>query len=367
MDQRYPMAASRGRHTGPMTEKSPTPLVGISSRAWEHPADRGALVALRKLRGFDELLKRLSGLLSERGVRMLLLGSAVRVTDRNYSRVQRLYREAADALDLAELPELYVKADPVMNAMAIGMERPIIVLNSSLVEAMDDDELRFVLGHELGHVASGHAVYRTLLAVLLILSSTLFVIPLGALGARAVIAALMEWSRKAELSADRAGLLAVQDRDAALRAHMKLAGGGRLEDLDPDAFLEQAEEYNAHDDLRDLLLRVLMVEGQSHPFAVVRAGELHRWVSSGAYESILGGEYPLRRDDAEARLTEEAQAAAASYADEFAKVDAAMNGLLSSVGEGLGQARDWVADRLRDLTGDSGRGDTRDRRRSPGW
>lgn len=348
-----------------MDQNSAIPLPGISSRTWEHPADRGALVALRKLRGFDVLAKRISGFLSERAVRMLLLGSSVRVTDRNFARIDRLYREAARILDVEELPELYVKADPVLNAMTVGLEKPVIVLNSQLVDLLDDDELRFVLGHELGHVLSGHAVYRTMLAILMALSATLFAIPLGALGARALMAALLEWSRKSELSADRAGLLAIQEPPVALRAHMKLASGGRIDDLDPEAFLEQAAEYHGADDFRDLLLRVLLVEGQSHPFAVVRAGELHRWVESGDYAKVLAGDYPKRADDPEASLTEEAQAAARSYSDEFTRADDALGRLVKDVGDGLNSAADWVADQFRAFTAPPPKDEKR--RRSPGW
>ena len=85
-------------------------LTGISSRAWEHPADQGALVALRKLKGFDTLLKALSGLFNERAVRLVLLGSAVRVDERNFARLHRLLGEAGRTLDAPELPELYVTA-----------------------------------------------------------------------------------------------------------------------------------------------------------------------------------------------------------------------------------------------------------------
>ena len=323
-------------------------------------------MALRKLRGFDVIAKRISGFLSERAVRMLLLGSSVRVTERNFARIDRLYKEAARILDVPELPELYVKADPVLNAMTVGLEKPVIVLNSQLVDLLDDDELRFVLGHELGHVLSGHAVYRTILAILMALSASLFAIPLGALGARALMAALLEWSRKSELSADRAGLLAIQDPGVALRTHMKLASGGRIDDLDPDAFLEQAAEYHGADDFRDLLLRVLLVEGLSHPFAVVRAGELRRWVDSGEYARILTGAYPKRSEDAEASLSQEAQAAAASYADQFSRADDALGRLFKDVGDGLNSAADWIADQFRAFTAPPPPKDEK-RRRSPGW
>lgn len=350
-----------------MSETPRVRLPSISSRAWEHPADRGALVALRKLRGFDVILKQLSGFLNERAVRMLLLGSAVRADERQFARVYRLYREAGEVLDAGELPELFIRADPIINAMTIGLDRPVIVLNSGLVDVMDDDELRFVLGHELGHVLSGHAVYRTLLGVLLALSTTLFVIPFGALGVRAVIAALLEWQRKSELSADRAGLLADQQPQVALRAHMKMASGGRIDELNAEAFLAQAGEYHANDDVRDLLLRVLIVETQTHPFAVVRAGELDRWVTSGNYRAILGGDYPQREDDAAASISAEASAAARHYGEEFSRLDESLGRIFSDLGHGLGQARDWLADRLRDLS-EPRRRDDRDRRSGPqGW
>ena len=77
--------------TEPSSERQPartrTALTDISSRAWEHPADKGALVALRKLKGFDTLLKAMSGLINERSVRLLLLGSAVRADERNFARL----------------------------------------------------------------------------------------------------------------------------------------------------------------------------------------------------------------------------------------------------------------------------------------
>lgn len=365
------------RGQGKLDAMSETPRVqlpSISSRAWEHPADRGALVALRKLRGFDVILRQLSGFLNERAIRMMLLGSAVRADERQFARVHRLYREAGDALDAGPLPELFIRADPIINAMAIGLDKPVIVLNSGLVDVMDDDELRFVLGHELGHVLSGHAIYRTMLGVLLAISSTAVMIPFGALGARAVIAALLEWQRKSELSADRAGLLAGQQPEAALRAHMKMASGGRIDELDAEAFLGQAREYHANDDIRDVLLRVLMVETMTHPFAVVRAGELDRWASSDSYRAILDGDYPRRQDDAGASLSAEAAAAARHYSEEFARFDESLGRVFADLGHGLGQARDWLADRLRDLSeprrrGDEPRGDGDGERRSdpPRW
>ena len=85
------------------------------------------------------------------------------------------------------------------------MNKPIIVLNSALVDLLDEEELRFVIAHELGHAISGHALYQTLLQRLLVLSGVAELAVIGGVGLRVIVAALMEWSRKSELSADRAG------------------------------------------------------------------------------------------------------------------------------------------------------------------
>ncbi|MBC9732664.1 M48 family metallopeptidase [Nocardioides marmotae] len=327
-----------------------TILRDISSRAWEHPADRGALVALRKLKGFDAVLKAVSGLFNERAVRLVYLGSAVRADERQFATLHRLLGEVAetlDAPDLPQLPELYVVADPVPGAQTLGINEPFIVLTSGLVDLLDTEELRFVIGHELGHAISGHAVYQTLLQRLIQLAGVTAFIPIGGLGVRAIVAALHEWSRKSELSADRAGLLATQDPATASRVHMKLASGGRVEDLDTTAFHAQGREYLEAGDLRDSVLKLLLIENQTHPFAVVRAAELRRWVDSGAYTRVLAGDRPSRSEDAAATVSDAARDAARSYSETFAQSQDAVGRLAHDLAGFLGTAKGWFDDTFR--------------------
>lgn len=324
-------------------------LSSISTRAWEHPADRGALVALRKLRGFDMVLRQISAFMDERVVRMNLLASAVKVTPRQFTRVHALMSEAARSLDLETLPEAFVVASPYLNAMTIGMDSPKIVINSALIDLCDDDELRFVLGHELGHAMSGHAVYRTLLMNLVLLGRATMGLPV-VWGVRVITYALEEWSRKSELSCDRAGLLATQDVAAAQRVHMKTASGGRLDDLDTGEFLAQAREFDATEDVRDSLVKWLMLDGTSHPFSVVRAGELQRWVDSGEYAKILTGDYARRDDDRSARLSDEAKAAADSYAESFRTSEDMSSKFFTDLVDGAGSVAGWFGNKFSDLT-----------------
>ncbi|OBI98977.1 M48 family metallopeptidase [Mycobacterium asiaticum] len=311
----------------------------ISSRAWEHPADRTALSALRRLKGFDQILKLLSGMLRERQHRLLYLASAARVGPRQFADVDTLLQECADVLDAPEKPELFVIQSPEANAYTIGIDQPFIVLTSGLYDLMTHDELRFVVGHELGHALSGHAVYRTMMMHLMRLARSFGFMPVGGWALRAIVAALLEWQRKSELSGDRAGLLCSQDLDTAVRVEMKLAGGNRLDKLDSQAFLAQAREYERSGDMRDGVLKLLNLELQTHPFSVLRAAALTQWVDTGGYAKVLSGDYPRRADDDKASFADDLGEAARHYKDGFDQSD---DPLIKGIRDGLGGLVDGV-------------------------
>jgi Zn-dependent protease with chaperone function len=318
---------------------------GISSRAFEHPTDRGALVLLRAVPGFDAVLKAVAGAINDRAERLLYLSSAVRVGPGQYPELAELRDECVSTLDLPEVPELYVFRSPEATAMTIGMDRPFIVLSTGLVDLLDLDGLRFTIGHEMGHVLSGHAVYRTMLLRLIRLTQSMAWMPIGYWGMRAIVAALREWFRKSELSCDRAGLLCGQDPQAALRVHVQLAGA-----LDPDrvhipSFLRQAHEYQAVPDIRDSVLKLLQLVDSPHPMAVVRAAELQKWAASDGYRAILSGDYPRRSEDRDVKFTDEARAAAANYRDGLRESADPLAKFVSNLGDALsgtaGSVRRW--------------------------
>lgn len=325
-----------------------TVFPGISSRAWEHPADRTALTALRRLKGFDQVLKVLSAMLRERQHRLLYLASSARVGERQFADLDALLDECVHVLDAPVKPELFVAQSPLVNAYTIGMDTPFIVITSAMYDLMTHDEMRFVVGHELGHALSGHAVYRTMLMHLMRLASSFGFIPIGGWALRAIVAALLEWQRKSELSGDRAGLLCGQDFDAAIRVELKLAAGSRVDKLDSQAFLAQAREYERAGDMRDGLLKLLNLELQTHPFSVLRAEALTNWVDTGGYGAVMAGDYPQRSDDDQARLREELGAAARHYKDSFDQSDDPLiKGIRDAVGgivDGVGLAATTAAE-----------------------
>ena len=289
----------------------------ISAVSWEHPADRAALQALRSIPGVDEVIRKTLALLGgERGVRLLFQGNAIRAGASQFPKLWHLHNEVGTTFDWPTVPELYVSQTPFFNAGAYGIDQPFIVIHSAAIELLDDDELRVLLSHELGHVMSGHALYRTIAAILALIS-------LGALPTLAGLAVLpirlafLEWSRKSELSADRAGLLGAQDIVAAQRVDMKMAGGGRGDgfaaQLNVDAFMQQAHEYAGSGEGLDVVYKVLSTLALTHPMHTVRAAELQRWVASGDYDRILRGEYTRRGPESAERPLRDDMAAAGSY------------------------------------------------------
>ncbi len=268
----------------------------IAPQSWEHPADRAALQTLRAVPGFDLVVKKTIGFLGERGVRTMFQANAVRVGPTQFPVIDRLSREVRETFDWPHEVPVFVSQTPWFNAGAYGVERPFIVLNSATLDLLDERELRVLLGHELGHVMSNHSLYRTMLAV--ILSIGMHKLPfLTGVALLPIRLALMEWSRKSELSADRAGLLACQNVDDAISMFLKAAGGTVTQKaaLDLDAYKQQIAEYQQNVGV-DTIFKLLNLLDRTHPFHTLRAAELQRWADSESYRSIIEGKYRKRGD-----------------------------------------------------------------------
>ena len=177
-------------------------LTELSSKAYEHPADRAATAALARIPMLDQVVRRLIDFGYERALRQVFLAGSVKLGPDQLPEVWAAHRAALARLDIDGVPELYLTQFPVTNAAAIGSERPMVVVNSRAVEVFDEAELRTVLGHEAGHILSDHVMYSTALAILLIIGTApLARLPFFAgLPLLAIKMALLEWYRAAELS-----------------------------------------------------------------------------------------------------------------------------------------------------------------------
>src|SRR4051812_35929968 len=142
-------------------------LPGISPRAYQHPADRAATAALKKIPYLDDVVRKLIALGYERALRAASLGAAVRLGQEQLPHIWVQHRECFNVLDLKDVPDLYLTQFPIANAATIGTDNPVVVLNSELVRILDDAGRRAVLAHEAAHVHSEHVLYQTALLILL--------------------------------------------------------------------------------------------------------------------------------------------------------------------------------------------------------
>jgi len=298
------------------SERPRTILSNIAAVSWEHPADRGALQAVRAVPGFNEAVRKIVGFFGERGIRLIFQANAVRVGPNQFPRLHQLMTEVRTTMDWPEEVPLFVTQTPVVNAGAYGVDHPFIVLNSGAVSLLTDDELRVLIGHELGHVMSGHVLYRTVTVLILTLGFRNLPF-LAGIVLLPIQLALLEWYRKSELSSDRAGLLASQDRTDTMQVFLKLAGGGTMKEMNLDAFMEQAREYHEMGGPVDAIYKILNTLGMTHPFHTLRAAELQQWIDAGEYDRILNGEYTHRgQEEKERPLASDLGEAARHYAQE---------------------------------------------------
>ena len=224
-----------------------------------------------------------------------LLGSAVRVGPKQFPRLHRLAQEASSALGIG-VPTVYLLPSPVMNAGTYGTpDDSFILVHSSLFESMSDDELRFVIGHECGHMHNNHVVYLTAMHILTQLAG--FVLPQGV--GQAAAMALAGWSRRAEITCDRAGLLCNLNLKAATSALTKLAiGSAKLHaELNVEAFVEQSREN------RENIGRFAELSA-SHPWVPKRVLALRAFAESELYRKQAGLSGGLGMTEVDAKVHE---------------------------------------------------------------
>lgn len=275
-------------------EKDKRILTGLSHTQYEHPFDQKALNALQKTPGLDLVGNFITRHTVEKIYTVQYTGSNLKVTSKNYLKIYEYLQYACQILDLPKVPEMYIEWGYNINAFTVGSENPIIVLNSGLIDLCDDDEIMFVIGHECGHIKSNHMLYHMMAQVINI---CIDFIPFGNIAAAPLQYALYYWDRMSEFTADRAGLLCCQNMEVAVRAFMKMAGMPIKEfgNMAYETFIGQAADFQQLDyDGLSKLIKFLSIADASHPWTVMRAAELLKWVKSGEYRKCMG-EYLLDR------------------------------------------------------------------------
>ncbi len=258
-----------------------------------HPADARALAALRTIPGIDTALKKLLAVTGESAIRVIFTASAVKVTPRQCPDLYAKLQIACTTLGV-DMPELFVQQSPMPTAFTGGVERPVVVLYSALLERLTDEEVLAVVSHEVGHIHAEHVLYITAARLLeLAANAAIIAAPFAALVKQLLSAtmraALLAWARRAELSCDRAALLVTQDQHVVGRTMMKLCGGTFASKVDYEQFLEQGRDFQKNYDEKalDRFWADIVTAGMSHPFPVWRVSEILKWVESGEYKALM--------------------------------------------------------------------------------
>lgn len=259
-------------------------LLGLEAKEYEHQFDN---YALQKVKSIPVLPKVLNTVMTWTKIKwdiVALCGSNFHVTKDACSDLFELAHEVAMVLDFNKLPTFYLLHDPYINAYTTGFDNDsYVVMTSGAVDAFSDKEQAFVLGHELGHIKSGHVLYHVTGAYL---ASLLSNVP----GAAMLQAPLNYWQRMSEFTADRAGLLACQDLDAALSVIMKTSGLPKAyyESVSTEGFLKQVKEFDQEfSGYADQIIRGVTIMQQDHPWSILRASELVKWVEAGGYDMVI--------------------------------------------------------------------------------
>lgn len=271
------------------------PFPQLDPTVIQHPFDRRALAALQKLPGLDIAVRKFIELFPEKVAYIMNVAQSVRVSPTQCPRLYTSLREACNILDMP-VPELYVAQTPLVNAMTSGYDHPYIIIHSGLVDLLTDEEITAVIAHELGHIKSGHVLYKTMARAISLFIQLIgeLTLGIGRLVSFSLEAALLEWDRMAEFSADRFSLLVVQNPQIVLSLMMKLAGGTlfQRDQMNSAEFLAQAELYHAVDiNLLDRLYKSMLVASTTHPMLIVRASEIVKWGEGTEYQEILAGRY----------------------------------------------------------------------------
>lgn len=255
-------------------------LTGLDQTQYEHPFDKAALSSLEKTPGLSIVGNFITKHTIERIYTVQHTGSGLKVTKDSYPQIYDYLEYSCRILDIKKVPDLYLQWSYDINAMTVGSENPIIVLNSGLIDLCEDDEILFIIGHECGHIKSKHMLYHMMAQVI---NMCIDMIPFGSIAAAPLQYALYYWNRMSEFTADRAGLLCCQNREAAIKAFMKMAGIPikHFKDMNKDSFIQQARDFKMLDyDAMNKAIKLISIADESHPWTVMRAAELLKWIEN---------------------------------------------------------------------------------------
>lgn len=255
--------------------------------AIRHPEDESIIKWMERLPKFKTFLTETVGSIREAYCDVEAYGDGFGLTKESAPKVYALLEESCKRLCVKKVPKFNSEWLYYPTSYSAGQDRFRISLSSGAIDLLDDEELVFLISHELGHYICGHKPYQMLLEALYLpmadiknvkIWSTIIKVP------------LLDWYRKSDFTADRFGLLGCQDINVALRVMIKKAGLPKkcYNEINVNAFLRQALDFeNKYSGNMDSLAKSLSLRSCEFPWMVHRAAELCKWYKSGEYDKII--------------------------------------------------------------------------------
>ncbi len=266
----------------------PKILKGLSAIEFLNPEDKEGLNKLDAVPGLKSFLAETVSNIREKFITIDMLGDGLSITADSYPELHKLLTNTAATLDVENIPDFSMIWSYEISLGTEGVSRPRISALSGAVDILSDKELTFLLGHELGHLAAGHKPYHNLLITFY--TPIMKMIPNAEVWLALLRPMLLKWFRLSDFTADRAGLLACQDIDVAIKAMIKMAGAPLKyhDKINTEAFLRQAKRFEQNNrGFADNIIQNLSINTACAPWLVVRAAKLYEWYKSGEYDELI--------------------------------------------------------------------------------
>ncbi len=258
----------------------------INPQDFIHPEDEAARRNMEAIPGFSAAVKAVMKISLEQYLHGVNMASKIRLSEKQLPDLYHRLDSICKKLNIEE-PEFYLEMNPSPNAYTFGDTRVFLTITSGLVEYLDDQELNAVIAHECGHIACRHVLYHTM-ANLLKMGTDAF----GLLGVftTPIELGLLYWSRRSELSADRAAAVVTGSPQPVVETMIRLSGGPKS--LTGKVNIEEyAAQADAYDELQekkwDKILQTCATAFLDHPFTSVRTREILKWSETDHYKRLI--------------------------------------------------------------------------------
>lgn len=251
-----------------------------------HPEDDAARQQMEAIPGFQTVVKYFMELGVEKMLHGLFMAEKIRLSPTQLPELYKKLPPICEKFNIRE-PEFYLEMDPAPNAYTTGDKQTFLVITSGLLDSCNEEELTAVIAHECGHILCRHVFYRTI--------ASFFVFAVSALGLVGKLAAPIEfalnyWSRRSELSADRASLVYTGEHLSMVNALLRLTGGPEhlTGKINIQEYAEQAKHYYElrENSMWHKFLQGVAILDKDHPFSAVRVNELMKWSASEDFQRL---------------------------------------------------------------------------------